>query len=99
MARVPSFNAAPLPDPLVLLAGGPGQAASDLYLGIRGAFAPVRRDRDIIILDQRGTGRSNSLAWSALSASLAADGVPRWTVAHAVVRIRASATRDMVVPP
>lgn len=62
VARVPSFNAAPLPDPLVLLAGGPGQAASDLYLGVRGAFEPVRRDRDIIIIDQRGTGRSNSLA-------------------------------------
>lgn len=61
VARVPSLNAAPLPDPLVLIAGGPGQAASDLYLGIRGAFEHVRRDRDIIILDQRGTGRSNSL--------------------------------------
>lgn len=62
VARVPSLNAAPLPDPLVLIAGGPGQAASDLYLGIRGAFEHVRRDRDIIIVDQRGTGRSNSLS-------------------------------------
>jgi len=62
VARVPSLNATPLPDPLVLIAGGPGQAASDLYLGIRGAFEHVRRDRDIVIIDQRGTGRSNSLS-------------------------------------
>ena len=61
VARIPSLNAAPLPDPLVLISGGPGQGASDMYLGIRGAFEHVRRDRDIIILDQRGTGRSNSL--------------------------------------
>jgi len=61
VARVPSLNAAPQLDPLVLIAGGPGQAASDLYLGIRGAFEHVRRDRDIILLDQRGTGRSNTL--------------------------------------
>ncbi len=61
VARIPSLNAAPLPDPLVLISGGPGQGTSDMYLGIRGAFDHVRRDRDIIILDQRGTGRSNSL--------------------------------------
>jgi len=62
VARVPSLNAAPQPDPLVLISGGPGQAASDLYLGLRGAFEPIRRDRDIIIVDQRGTGRSNTLS-------------------------------------
>ena len=61
VARIPSLNAAPLPDPLVLIPGGPGQGAADMYLGIRGAFDHVRRDRDLIILDQRGTGRSNSL--------------------------------------
>ncbi len=61
VARVPSLNATPRPDPLVLISGGPGQAASDLYLGVRGAFAQVRRDRDIVIVDQRGTGRSNPL--------------------------------------
>jgi pimeloyl-ACP methyl ester carboxylesterase len=57
-ARVPALAANPRPDPLVLIAGGPGQSTIDLYLQMRGAFALVRRDRDIVLLDQRGTGRS-----------------------------------------
>ncbi|HEX7080989.1 MAG TPA: alpha/beta fold hydrolase [Gammaproteobacteria bacterium] len=58
VARVPALAAAPQPDPLVLIAGGPGQSAVDLYLQMRRAFEPARRDRDIVLLDQRGTGRS-----------------------------------------
>jgi pimeloyl-ACP methyl ester carboxylesterase len=58
MARIPSSSATPRPDPLVLINGGPGQSAVDLYLQARGAFDPARRDRDLILLDQRGTGRS-----------------------------------------
>jgi pimeloyl-ACP methyl ester carboxylesterase len=46
--------------PLVLVAGGPGQAASDLYLSMRPVFEPIRRDRDLIIVDQRGTGHSRA---------------------------------------
>src|SRR5690606_10410629 len=42
----------------VLISGGPGQSAVDFYLQSRQAFEPVRRDRDIVLLDQRGTGRS-----------------------------------------
>jgi len=48
-------------DPLVILAGGPGQSAHDAYAIAGPAFAAVRRDRDIVLLDQRGTGQSNRL--------------------------------------
>ncbi len=58
VARVPALTATPKPDPLVLIAGGPGQSTVDFYLELRQAFEPVRRDRDIVLLDQRGTGRS-----------------------------------------
>jgi pimeloyl-ACP methyl ester carboxylesterase len=58
VARVPALSADPAPDPLVLIAGGPGGSAIDMYLQMRPAFEPVRRERDIILLDQRGTGRS-----------------------------------------
>jgi pimeloyl-ACP methyl ester carboxylesterase len=51
----------PLGDPLFVLTGGPGQAASDFYLSVAPALARVRRDRDIVVVDQRGTGRSNRL--------------------------------------
>lgn len=58
VARIPSSSATPRPDPLVLINGGPGGSSVDLYLQARGAFDSARRDRDLILLDQRGTGRS-----------------------------------------
>ena len=61
VAVVPALRLKPAADPLVILSGGPGQAASDLYLSIGPAFARIRRDRDIVLIDQRGTGRSNRL--------------------------------------
>src|SRR5512138_2422061 len=58
VARVAALSANPKPDPLLLIAGGPGQSTVDFYLQLRGAFEQARRDRDIILVDQRGTGRS-----------------------------------------
>lgn len=49
------------PDPLFVLAGGPGEAASTFYASVATAFAAVNRDRDIVLVDQRGTGGSNAL--------------------------------------
>jgi pimeloyl-ACP methyl ester carboxylesterase len=51
---------------IVALAGGPGQAATPLTLQFAAVLAPVLRDRDLIILDQRGTGRSGALPCSTL---------------------------------
>lgn len=48
-------------DPVFFLAGGPGQAATAAYPLLDAAFAEVRRRRDIVLVDQRGTGRSNPL--------------------------------------
>jgi pimeloyl-ACP methyl ester carboxylesterase len=62
LAVVPARNQGPEPDPLVLLAGGPGQAATETYASMEDAFASVRRERDIVLVDQRGTGGSNRLA-------------------------------------
>jgi pimeloyl-ACP methyl ester carboxylesterase len=50
------------PDPLFYLAGGPGQGAAQDASTIRQMFRPVLADRDIVLVDQRGTGESNSLA-------------------------------------
>ena len=58
VARIAAEAVEPEPDPLLLIAGGPGQSTVDFYLQMRGAFGPVRRNRDIILVDQRGTGRS-----------------------------------------
>lgn len=48
-------------DPLFVLAGGPGQAGSDIVLLLDTALAKVRASRDIVFIDQRGTGRSGRL--------------------------------------
>jgi pimeloyl-ACP methyl ester carboxylesterase len=61
VARVPAISRRKLPDPLVVLAGGPGQAATAFYAAAAGAFARIHRERDILLIDQRGTGRSNAL--------------------------------------
>lgn len=58
---IPALRTNAEPDPLVILAGGPGQSAHDAYAIVGPAFAAVRRDRDIVLLDQRGTGQSNRL--------------------------------------
>jgi len=51
-----------LPDPVFMLAGGPGQAATDSYPQVAAAFNEVLKKRNVILLDQRGTGHSNPLA-------------------------------------
>jgi pimeloyl-ACP methyl ester carboxylesterase len=49
------------PDPFVLLAGGPGQGAASLAPFVSATFARIQRHRDIVLVDQRGTGRSHPL--------------------------------------
>lgn len=48
-------------DIVVFLAGGPGQAAVETYPQIAGALAPLRKHHHILLLDQRGTGKSHPL--------------------------------------
>ena len=62
IAVVPALNRRAAGAPLFLLAGGPGQAASDLYTSYAGAFARINRNHDIVLVDQRGTGRSAPLS-------------------------------------
>lgn len=49
------------PDPVFFLAGGPGQAASEVAVIVDTALRQVRKQRDIFLVDQRGTGGSNPL--------------------------------------
>lgn len=49
------------PDPLFVLAGGPGQGAAQLSSLVVSLLGDVRQERDIVFVDQRGTGRSNGL--------------------------------------
>ena len=48
-------------DPLFFLAGGPGQGAAQLAPQLRQVFRPIQKRRDIVLVDQRGTGKSHPL--------------------------------------
>jgi pimeloyl-ACP methyl ester carboxylesterase len=58
---VPALAAVPAPDPAFWFAGGPGAAATDDIGIVRSVLEGVRETRDIILVDQRGTGASNGL--------------------------------------
>jgi pimeloyl-ACP methyl ester carboxylesterase len=44
-----------------MLAGGPGQAAVETYPQVSSAFRKILKYRDVVLVDQRGTGQSNAL--------------------------------------
>ena len=57
----PAKSPAPAPDPLFILAGGPGQSATEFAGVLIRDFAFAHDRRDVVFVDQRGTGGSNPL--------------------------------------
>jgi pimeloyl-ACP methyl ester carboxylesterase len=58
IAVVPALTSDRMPDPLFFITGGPGQAATESYVQIRDTFQRINDQRDIVLVDQRGTGKS-----------------------------------------
>jgi pimeloyl-ACP methyl ester carboxylesterase len=58
---VPAMARRKLPDPVFMLAGGPGQSAISLAPSAMALFTRLNNRRDIVFVDQRGTGRSAPL--------------------------------------
>ena len=60
---LPARGARAAPDPLFVIAGGPGQGAATPPVApyLAHELAAVNETRDIVLVDQRGTGRSNPL--------------------------------------
>lgn len=61
IAVLPAVSRRPESDPLFFLAGGPGQAATEAYPALAAAFQRINQYRDIVLVDQRGTGGSHKL--------------------------------------
>ena len=57
---LPSLSEKPAADPWFALAGGPGQSAVEAFPQT-GFTAKVQQQRDVVLVDQRGTGGSNPL--------------------------------------
>jgi pimeloyl-ACP methyl ester carboxylesterase len=73
VAVIAATGPVPAPDPLFFLAGGPGQAASQAFPSMAPAFEANNRERDIVLVDQRGTGQSNPLDCPSGAAQLGLD--------------------------
>jgi len=86
-AVVPATTARPAADPLIVLAGGPGQAATGMAPWLSSAFKPARRARDIVLFDMRGTGLSGRVPCDfALTAT--ADGAEQGRVDAAACAVK-----------
>ncbi|GAA6151826.1 alpha/beta hydrolase [Pseudoteredinibacter isoporae] len=60
-AVLPALREKHAEEAVLVIAGGPGQSAMDLAGHFNRILSKVRRERDILLIDQRGTGRSNKL--------------------------------------
>lgn len=59
---VPALARRKLPDPVFLIPGGPGQSATGVLPQVLPLLQRLNNRRDIVFVDQRGTGRSGALA-------------------------------------
>jgi pimeloyl-ACP methyl ester carboxylesterase len=60
-AVIPATNGHARPDPIVPLMGGPGEAAIEAGQMLVERLAPMLGDRDLLLVDERGTGQSRAL--------------------------------------
>lgn len=68
VAVIPATGGKSHPDPIVILMGGRGEDAISAAEVFVKQFTALRRDRDILLVDQRGTGRSGGLHCALFSA-------------------------------
>lgn len=61
MVVVPALSPNPAPDPVFFIEGGPGYNAAGLASDLAEFLAEIRKQRDIVLVDQRGMGKSNGL--------------------------------------
>ncbi len=61
IAVIPARRRTREPDPIFVLAGGPGQGAVALAAQVMPLFAKLNDTRDVVLVDQRGTGESHPL--------------------------------------
>lgn len=61
VAVVPALAESGTLDPLTVIAGGPGDASTRFFAMARNAFSAILQTRDVVLVDQRGTGKSAAL--------------------------------------
>lgn len=93
-ARLPALTPSTQP-PLAILAGGPGQSAIEIGGRVGQAFHALRAERDILLLEQRGTGSSNGLNCAPVDADPYRDLFDSAHIADQITRCLATFTGDL----
>ena len=73
VAKIPARGNQVSADPVTLLAGGPGQSATEAWPQIQSAFYPILANRDVYLIDQRGTGNSARMNCPSLPTDIELD--------------------------
>ena len=79
VVRLPATAVNPAKDAFTVINGGPGGSSIDLLVDLAPVLQSFTRQRDVIVLDQRGTGRSTPLICDAV-----ADGAETLTEAQTI---------------
>lgn len=61
LARLSARTKTAASDPVTIIAGGPGQGAQASWPQLAAAFYPILANRDVYLIDQRGTGNSAAM--------------------------------------
>jgi pimeloyl-ACP methyl ester carboxylesterase len=86
LITLPATSRNPADDPMVFLAGGPGQSAVQAAPFWLRSHQALRSDRAFIFLDQRGTGGSASLACADDLEPLFANDFEWWMTQEAAIK-------------
>jgi pimeloyl-ACP methyl ester carboxylesterase len=62
VAVIPASGARAAPDPVFVVAGGPGEASTQFFAWFPSVYADLHAAHDIVLVDQRGTGASKACA-------------------------------------
>ena len=102
-AVLPATRGAALPDPIVPLYGGPGEQVIGEAGYVARQFAALRGRRDILLVDQRGTGRSSALRCRCSirprPRSTCSISCPRWPSRHCANELGSPCRPDPVHLP
>lgn len=84
-------------DPLVFIAGGPGQSIREAYPMLHAALQDARRNRNVLLVDARGTGGSHPLQCDEFlrEDSEAAEDLDRMRALVATCRDRLAKNADL----
>jgi pimeloyl-ACP methyl ester carboxylesterase len=74
VALIPATGQAE-PDPIVFIAGGPGQSILEAYPLLHSGVRDARRSRNVLLVDARGTGKSHPLQCTEMNALMETTAV------------------------